>query len=102
VAVTHEGGWCLGIYPGWRVVREHLDEPDIQPRHLDIGHDRAEALRLMNAGRGLLNARTTAPASGLRARRLTSAASPEARAEVDAEPYRSVPSCVPQPLQTAL
>jgi hypothetical protein len=49
VAVTHESGWSISFYAGWRVVLEHLDELDLEPRHIDIGHDRAAALRLMNA-----------------------------------------------------
>jgi hypothetical protein len=47
VSVTHESGWCLGIYKSWRVTLENLDDLDVQPRHLNLGADRAAVLEPM-------------------------------------------------------
>jgi hypothetical protein len=49
VSVVHESGWAIGVYPGWRVILENVEELDVVPRHVDIGHGRDEALRLMRA-----------------------------------------------------
>jgi hypothetical protein len=48
-SLTHESGWCVGVYPGWRITLEHLDDLDIQPRHLDVGSVREAVLKLMRA-----------------------------------------------------
>jgi hypothetical protein len=49
VGVVHESGWTIGVYSGWAVVFEHVEDPDVAPRHLVIGRDRERVLRLMRA-----------------------------------------------------
>jgi hypothetical protein len=49
VSVVHESGWSLSVHSGRRLILEHLDDLDLEPRHFDIGPDRTNALRLMRA-----------------------------------------------------
>jgi hypothetical protein len=50
VSVTHESGWCVGIYPGWIVTYENVEMWDVvEPRHLVLGRDRERVLLLMRA-----------------------------------------------------
>jgi hypothetical protein len=49
VGVVHESGWTIGVYSGWAVVFENVDDLDFAPRHLVVGGDRERVLRLMRA-----------------------------------------------------
>jgi hypothetical protein len=49
VAVVHESGWAIGVYSGWVVTYENVDELNVAPRHLKIESDRDQVLRLMRA-----------------------------------------------------
>ena len=49
VSVVHESDWAVGVYPGWRVTYENVEELDLEPRHLEAGSDREYVLRLMRA-----------------------------------------------------
>jgi hypothetical protein len=45
----HESGWAIGVYAGWLVTYENVDELDVEPRHLQVGAERPQVLRLMRA-----------------------------------------------------
>ena len=47
VAVSHESGWTIGVFPNGRLVFEDV-ETDDEPRHLD-GLDRRATLLLLTA-----------------------------------------------------
>lgn len=49
VAVIHESDWCLGVYPGWKLILENLEDLETSPRHLVVGRDRQYVLSLMHA-----------------------------------------------------
>jgi hypothetical protein len=49
VAVVHESEWCVGVYSGWKVVIEHLEDLEVEPRHIVAGGDREYVLGLMRA-----------------------------------------------------
>src|SRR3954452_12842070 len=49
VAVVHDSGWTIGVYTGWLVVYENVDDLEVKPRHLELGTDRPRVLRLMRA-----------------------------------------------------
>jgi len=49
VAVVHESGWAIGVYSGWIVTLENVEELDIEPRHMVAGSDRELVLALMRA-----------------------------------------------------
>lgn len=34
IGVSDESGWCLGAYPGGTLVWEHLEDEEVQPRHV--------------------------------------------------------------------
>ena len=46
VAVSHESGWTLSVFPSGRVVWENVEEDD-EPRHMFL-HDRTELVQLLN------------------------------------------------------
>jgi hypothetical protein len=39
----------IGVYPGWLVTYEDVEELEVEPRHLEVGADRPRVLRLMRA-----------------------------------------------------
>jgi hypothetical protein len=49
IGVVHESGWTIGVYSGWVVVLENVEDLDIAPRHVKVGRDRSRVLRLMRA-----------------------------------------------------
>lgn len=49
VSVVHESGWAIGVYTGWVVTYENVEELEVEPRHLEVGADRRQVLRLMQA-----------------------------------------------------
>jgi hypothetical protein len=49
VGVVHESGWAVGVYTGWLVTFENVEELEVEPRHLEVGADRGQVLRLMQA-----------------------------------------------------
>ena len=49
VGVVHESGWAVGVYTGWAVCLENVDDLDVEPRHVVVGWDRPRVLRLMRA-----------------------------------------------------
>src|SRR4029078_8456855 len=35
VALCHESEWCLSVYRGGLLIWENVEDPDIEPRHID-------------------------------------------------------------------
>jgi hypothetical protein len=92
-SVVHESGWAIGLYPGWSVILENVEELDIKPRHVDIGHDRDEALRLMRAA--AVGDLSTLTASGRRRAVLGRAGRQACAVRAGAERLRTTLSALP-------
>ena len=39
VGVVHGSGWAIGVYSGWLVIYENVEELEVEPR-LGVGEDR--------------------------------------------------------------
>lgn len=48
VSVTHESDWCIGVYRNGFVILEHLEDLDLEPRHL-AGQTEETILALLTA-----------------------------------------------------
>jgi hypothetical protein len=49
VGVVHESGWAIGVFRGWVVTLEHVEDLDTEPRHMVAGSNRQLVLKLMRA-----------------------------------------------------
>jgi hypothetical protein len=49
VSVVHESDWAVAVYSGWVVTYEHVENLELEPRHLEAGSDRELVLGLMRA-----------------------------------------------------